>query len=85
MSAELEAVVTGDEIIECQQTVRLVPLPDHVKQFVLDLVRAARTNDPDVAPWVRELIDWDQVHVPASNWCWVLRLVHCYRASSRHA
>jgi MoxR-like ATPase len=58
MSADLEAVVTGAEIIECQQTVRLVPLPDHVKQFVLDLVRAGRPKDPDTAPWVRELIDW---------------------------
>ncbi|MEZ5944980.1 MAG: MoxR family ATPase [Planctomycetaceae bacterium] len=58
ISVKPEAVVSGDEIIECQQTVRLVPLPDHVKQFVLDLVRAARPKDPDSAAWVRELIDW---------------------------
>ena len=58
ISAKLEPVVTGAEIIECQQTVRLVPLPDHVKQFVLDLVRSARPKDPGVAAWVRELIDW---------------------------
>ncbi len=31
LSAELQAVVAGEEIIDCQQTVRLVPLPDHVK------------------------------------------------------
>ena len=31
--AKLEAVVTGEDIISCQQTVRLVPLPDHVKQY----------------------------------------------------
>ena len=37
---------------------RLVPLPEHVKNFVLDLVRAARPKDPGTADWVRELIDW---------------------------
>lgn len=58
MSAKPEPVVSGKDIIECQQTVRLVPLPDHVKNFVLDLVRSARPKDPTTAPWVRELIDW---------------------------
>ncbi len=57
-AASLEHVVGGAEIIDCQQTVRLVPLPEHVKNFVLDLVRAARPKDPSTAPWVRELIDW---------------------------
>lgn len=57
-SAKPEHVVTGAEIIEMQQTVRLVPLPDHVKNFVLDLVRSARPKDSTTKPWVRELIDW---------------------------
>ncbi len=54
----LEPVVTGLEMITCQETVRLVPLPDHVKDFVLDLVRAARPNDDRALPWVSELIEW---------------------------
>ena len=58
VSAKPMPVVSGAEIIECQQTVRLVPLPLHVKNFVLDLVRSARPKDPSTAPWVRELIDW---------------------------
>ena len=57
-AATLEHVVSGAEIIDCQQTVRLVPLPEHVRNFVLDLVRAARPKDPSTAAWVRELIDW---------------------------
>ena len=43
---------------ECQETVRLVPLPGHVKNIVLDLVRAARPKDGSTAAWVRELIEW---------------------------
>jgi len=57
-SAEPEPVVSGPEIIECQETVRLVPLPEHVKNFVLDLVRSARPNDETTAAWVHELIEW---------------------------
>ncbi len=48
----------GEEIIECQQTVRRVPLPDHVKEFVLDLVRAARPTDASAAAWVPDQIEW---------------------------
>ena len=58
VSAKIDAVVSGQEIIECQETVRLVPLPEHVKQFVLDLVRSARPKDEGSAAWVRDLIDW---------------------------
>ncbi|NUQ64887.1 MAG: MoxR family ATPase [Pirellulales bacterium] len=54
----LDPVVAGPEIIECQKTVRLVPLPDHVKEFVLDLVRSARPNEDRSLPWVKEFIEW---------------------------
>lgn len=58
VTAKLEPVVSGQEIIECQDTVRLVPLPEHVRDFVLDVVRAARPKDESCAPWVRDMIDW---------------------------
>ncbi len=58
MTAEIRPVVSGAEIIECQGTVRLVPLPEHVKHFVLDLVRSARPTDKGSAAWVREMIEW---------------------------
>jgi MoxR-like ATPase len=58
LSAELQAVVAGEEIIDCQQTVRLVPLPEHVRNFVLDLVRSARPGDPSTAAWVADLVEW---------------------------
>lgn len=58
VSAEITPVVTGEEIMDCQATVRLVPLPEHVKEFVLDLVRAARPKDEGSAAWVKDMIDW---------------------------
>lgn len=58
ISSKIEPVVSGKEIIECQETVRRVPLPNHVKDFVLDLVRSARPKEEASAAWVKDLIDW---------------------------
>ena len=82
ISAELQPVVSGRVIIECQETVRRVPLPDHVKAFVLDLVRNARPKEETAAGWVRELIDWG----PGPRACQQLVLASKARAllSGRH-
>lgn len=75
----LTPVVSGPEIVECQNTVRLVPLPEHVKSFVLDLVRAARPKDDQALPWVRELIEWG----PGPRACQQLVLASKVRAVLR--
>ncbi len=56
--SEIDPVISGEEIIRCQQTVRRVPVPEHVIDFVLDLVRMARPKGEQPLPFVRELIDW---------------------------
>ena len=56
--AELSPVLTGAQIIECQETVRKVPVPDHVVDFVLDLVRRCRPKEPEAFAFVKELVDW---------------------------
>jgi MoxR-like ATPase len=57
-NTEVEAVVSGSEIIEFQKTVRRVPLPQHVKDWVLDAVRSVRPQDENSKFWARELIEW---------------------------
>lgn len=57
-SGSIKPVVSGEMILEFQDTVRRVPLPDHCRDLVLDIVRAARPKDPDSKSWVKELIDW---------------------------
>ncbi len=56
--ATVQPVVTGEQIIAFQRTVRNVPLPPHVKEWVLDAVRAVRPRDPACADWARELVEW---------------------------
>lgn len=57
-SIELSAVVSGDEIIEFQKIVRRVPLPEHAKELVLDLVRSLRPNGESPFAWAQQFLDW---------------------------
>lgn len=57
-NTQVEAVVGGQQILKFQETVRRVPLPPHVKDWVLDAVRSIRPADADSAAWVKELIEW---------------------------
>ncbi len=58
LAGKPQPVVTGEEIIQFQATVRKVPLPEHVKQYVLDLVRALRPRAESPLSWVRQQVDW---------------------------
>ncbi|MEO0477830.1 MAG: MoxR family ATPase [Planctomycetota bacterium] len=55
---KIEPILTGAQIEECQDVVRKVPVPEHVMDMVLDLVRTARPSDPDAPAWVKEFIEW---------------------------
>jgi len=56
--AEVRSVISGAEIVQCQEIVRKVPVPDHVNAYVLDLVRRCRPDDAEALPFTRELISW---------------------------
>lgn len=55
---EIEAVITAEELQSAQALARNVPVPDHVTDFVLDLVRATRPTEPDALPYVKEMLGW---------------------------
>ncbi len=56
--SSIEAVVRGEEIVAFQKTVRMVPLPPHVRDFVLNVVRSVRPRDEHCLPWVKQMVDW---------------------------
>jgi MoxR-like ATPase len=57
-NSDVEPVITGEQIIACQETVRRVPVPDHVLDYVLDLVRKTRPTEPESPGWIKDLVDW---------------------------
>ena len=56
--ADIQPVIDGPQIIELQKVVRKVPVPDHVMDFVLDLVRFTRPNAVDAPAFVKDLVEW---------------------------
>ncbi|MEX2215650.1 MAG: MoxR family ATPase [Phycisphaeraceae bacterium] len=56
--AKISPVLDGATIQSLQDTVRRVPVPDHVVDFVLDMVRRCRPNEAEAFPFVKELVDW---------------------------
>ncbi len=57
-SSKIEPVLGGQEILDFQQTVRLVPLPESAKAMILNLVRSLRPGEGSSLPWVADKIDW---------------------------
>ena len=56
--ADLQPVINGPRIIELQRVVRKVPVPDHVMDFVLDLVRFTRPNSVGAPAFIKDLVEW---------------------------
>ena len=56
--ADIHAVLSGEKILELQKVVRKVPVPDHVMDYVLDLVRYTRPDEPSAPAFVKDFIAW---------------------------
>src|SRR4029434_11011505 len=57
-AADIKPVIDGATILELQKVVRKIPVPDHVMDFVLDIVRCTRPKTSDAPGFVKDLIDW---------------------------
>ena len=54
----LEHVLTGEQVIAFQELVRRVPVPDHIYEFAVDLVRRTRPNEKEAPTWLKPLVGW---------------------------
>jgi MoxR-like ATPase len=57
-AARLSAVIDGPAILAHQDLVRRVPVPDHVYDFAVRLVRLSRPGAEGAPPWVKEWVQW---------------------------
>jgi MoxR-like ATPase len=58
MMDNVQSVLTGDEILELQRTVREVPVSDHVIRYTLSLVRQTRIGHPGTPEFAQEMLSW---------------------------
>ena len=55
---ELEHLMTAAEIIEHQNLVRRVPVPDHIYKYAARLVRKTRPKGSSAPAWLKPLVAW---------------------------
>ncbi len=56
--ADITPVLSAEDLQAAQTLSRKVPVPDHVLDFVLDLVRMTRPNEEGAVKYVKENIGW---------------------------
>ena len=54
----IEPVLDHKEIIDLQKLVRRVLIPDDVTDFILRLVRATRSNEPEAPDFINKWVTW---------------------------
>ena len=55
--AALEKLITGEQVLAFQQLIQRVPVPDHIYDTAVDLVRMTRPADESAPAWVKN-IQW---------------------------
>ena len=55
---QLSPVLTGEEIMAYQDVVRRVPVPDHVYEYIVRMVRMARPNEAEAPEWIKKWVMW---------------------------
>ena len=55
---ELDHLLHAEGIIQYQQLVRRLPVPDHIYQYAAKLVRKTRPNGATTPAWLKPLVGW---------------------------
>jgi MoxR-like ATPase len=55
---KLERILSAEKIIQLQDLVRRVPVPDHVVRYAVDIVRQTRPKEPGVPEYVAKNVSW---------------------------
>jgi MoxR-like ATPase len=57
-SVQIAKTITGEQLIKFQDLVRRVPVPDHIYDFVVNLVRRSRPGSESAPDWIKDLVTW---------------------------
>ena len=55
---ELEHILNAEMVNRFQELVRRVPVPQHIYEFAVDLVRRTRPNTEESPDWLKPLVSW---------------------------
>ena len=55
---DLEHILDGPKVMFYQDLVRRVPVPDHIYEFAVELVRQTRPQSSEAPDWIKPLVSW---------------------------
>jgi MoxR-like ATPase len=55
---KLEPIIDGPRVQAFQELVRRVPVPDHIYEFAVHLVRRTRPSGAEAPAWLKPLVSW---------------------------
>jgi MoxR-like ATPase len=58
ITTTLRSVLNAEKILEFQQLVRRVPVPDNVIEYAVKLVHKTRKDGADAHEWTKKYLDW---------------------------
>jgi MoxR-like ATPase len=54
----LSRLIDGNKILAFQQLVRRVPVPEHLYEYAVNIVRRTRPNQPESPQWLKDTVGW---------------------------
>ncbi|QTN33541.1 AAA family ATPase [Akkermansiaceae bacterium] len=54
----LSKLIDGEKIIAFQSLVRRVPVPDHLYDYAVEIVRKTRPAQPESPQWIKDTVGW---------------------------
>ena len=54
----LTPIITGERVLAFQRLVRRMPVPDHIYDYAVEIVRKTRPASDDAPSWIKEYVSW---------------------------
>ena len=54
----LNTIIKRDKVLEYQELIRRVPVPEHIYEFAVDLARSTRPKSSESPEWIKPLVGW---------------------------
>ncbi|MFP6895722.1 MAG: AAA family ATPase [Roseibacillus sp.] len=54
----LNVIITGEQVLDFQRLVRRMPVPDHIYDYAVEIVRKTRPASEDAPSWIKEYVGW---------------------------
>lgn len=55
---KLESFLSGEQLLKYQELVRRIPVPTHIYEYIVRLVRRSRPSDISAPDWVKRFVSW---------------------------